>query len=104
MTKNHTGAEHHSLAANRHEQAARHHRQASKHYEEKDYAHAAHQSLIAHAGARQVGVVALHNAAETPEGREPLLGRTQQAIFHGREAGKYHAEHYGRAAPSAEVL
>jgi hypothetical protein len=67
-----TGAEHHMLAAEHHEHAARHHRQASKHYEEKDFAHAAHESLIAH-------------------------DHTRRAIHHSNEAGKYHAERHGDA-------
>jgi hypothetical protein len=47
--------------------------QASKHYEEKDYAHAAHQALIAH-------------------------DHTRRAIHHGNEAGKYHAEQHSNAS------
>lgn len=60
-----TGTEHHLAAAEHHEQAAMHHRQASVHYAERDYAHAAHQALIAH-------------------------GHTQQAVHRGNEATKYH--------------
>lgn len=73
MTKTLTGTEHHDKAATHHEQAARHHRKASQHYAEKDYAHAAHQALIAH-------------------------GHTQRAIRHGNEATKYHVEHLGKSA------
>jgi hypothetical protein len=74
-----TGKEHHIAAADHHEQAARHHRLASKHYEEKDYAHAAHQALIAH-------------------------GHTQQAMRHGNEATKYHVEHHGKDSPAMETI
>ena len=69
-----TGGEHHVAAAEHHEQAAAHHRQASKHYAEKDYAHAAHQALIAH-------------------------GHMQQAVRHGNEATKYHLEEHNKNAP-----
>jgi hypothetical protein len=68
MSKILSGAEHHEAAASHHEQAA------WRNYAEKDYAHAAHQALIAH-------------------------GHTQQAIRHGNEATKYHVEHHGKALP-----
>jgi len=70
-----SGAEHHVAVAEHHEQAAEHRRLASKHYSEKDYAHAAHQALIAH-------------------------GHTQQAVRHGNEATKFHLEHHGRDSSS----
>ncbi|HYM30982.1 MAG TPA: hypothetical protein VEU47_06775 [Candidatus Cybelea sp.] len=74
VAKTLTGTEHHVAAAEHHEQAASHHRQASKHYAEKDYAHAAHQALIAH-------------------------GHMQHAVRHGNEATKYHLEHHGDEQP-----
>ncbi len=73
MTRILTGTEHHVAAAEEHEKAALHHRRASQHYAEKDYAHAAHQALIAH-------------------------GHTQRAIRHGNEATKYHVEQHGKAS------
>ena len=42
-----TDGERHAMAAANHERAAQHYRQASKHYDEKDFAHATHQSQIA---------------------------------------------------------
>ncbi len=69
-----TGTEHHVAAAEHHDKAAVHHRRASQHYAEKDYAHAAHQALIAH-------------------------GHTQQAVWHGSEATKYHVEQHGKDTP-----
>jgi hypothetical protein len=75
MVKNLTGAERHTAAAEHHEQAASHHRLASKHYAEKDYAHAAHQALIAH-------------------------GYTQQAVRHGNEATKSYLEQHGKELPA----
>jgi hypothetical protein len=74
MSKLLSGTEHHEAAVSHHEQAAWRHREASRNYAEKDYAHAAHQALIAH-------------------------GHTQQAIRHGNEATKYHVEHHGKAVP-----
>jgi hypothetical protein len=74
MNKLLTGTEHHVAAAAHHEQAALHHRLASQHYTEKDYAHAAHQALIAH-------------------------GHMQQAVRHGNEATKYHVEQHGKESP-----
>ena len=74
MNKALTGTEHHDAAAMQYEQAAFHHREASRHYAAKDYAHAAHQALIAH-------------------------GHTQQAIRHGNEATKYHVEHHSQSGP-----
>lgn len=47
MTTTRTDGERHTMAAANHERAAQHYRQASRHYEEKDYAHAAHQSQVA---------------------------------------------------------
>ena len=79
MTRMFTGKEHHLAAADHHELAARHHRRASKHYEDEDYAHAAHQALIAH-------------------------GHMQQAARHGNEATKYHVEHHGKDLPATEKI
>jgi hypothetical protein len=67
MAKILTGKEHHVAAAEHHAHAATHHRQASVHYEGKDYAHAAHQALIAY-------------------------GHTQQAVRHANDATKYYLE------------
>jgi hypothetical protein len=49
MTENHGASEHHRTAAMHHTQAARYHHESARHYEiGKDYAHAAHQALVAH--------------------------------------------------------
>jgi hypothetical protein len=71
MAKHLSGTEHHLAAATHHEHAAAHHRLASQHYAEKDYAHAAHQALIAH-------------------------GHGQQAARHANEATKFHIEHHDK--------
>ena len=49
MSENHSATEHHRTATKHHTRAAEYHRESSRHYETgKDYAHAAHQALIAH--------------------------------------------------------
>jgi hypothetical protein len=49
MNSKHGKKEHLEAAASHHEQAARLHREASRHFEEgKDFAHAAHQAMLAH--------------------------------------------------------
>jgi hypothetical protein len=49
MADNNRAAEHHVAAAMQHMQASRHHRESARHYETgKDFAHAAHQSLLAY--------------------------------------------------------
>jgi hypothetical protein len=49
MSEKHGAAGHHRSAAMHHTQAAHHHSEAFRHYETgKDYAHAAHQALLAH--------------------------------------------------------
>src|SRR5476651_332982 len=76
MSENHGAAEHHNRAAMHHTLAARYHREASRHYQTgKDYAHAAHQALVAH-------------------------GHALQAIDRGNDASKYYAGHNGNALPN----
>lgn len=66
MTTERRAAEHHASAATHHHASAQFHREASRHYEVgKDYAHAAHQALIAH-------------------------GRAMLALDRGSEAGRYY--------------
>lgn len=74
-----SGARHHSAAADHDEKAAHHHGVAASHFAEQQYALAAEEARIAH-------------------------GHAQHSVFHGNEAAKYHVEHSGRAAPSAELL
>jgi hypothetical protein len=75
MTARHDAAGHLTSAAFHHKQAARFHREASRHHEiGKDYAHAAHQALVAH-------------------------GHGLRAIDYGNDAGTYFAEHDRKALP-----
>ena len=49
MNTKHSKKGHLEAAASHHEQAARHHREASRHFEDgRDFAHAAHQAMMAH--------------------------------------------------------
>ncbi|WP_330868382.1 hypothetical protein [Paraburkholderia sp.] len=49
MSTKHNKKGHLEAAASHHEQAARHHREASRHFEAgRDFAHAAHQAMMAH--------------------------------------------------------
>jgi hypothetical protein len=49
MNTKHSKKEHLEAAASHHEQAGRFHREASRHFEAgKDFAHAAHQAMMAH--------------------------------------------------------
>ncbi|MGF6238542.1 MULTISPECIES: hypothetical protein [Paraburkholderia] len=67
MNTKHSKKEHLEAAASHHEQAGRLHREASRHFEDgKDFAHAAHQAMLAH-------------------------GHTLHAIDRANEALKHHA-------------
>jgi hypothetical protein len=69
MSGNHGAADHHASAVVHHAQAVGHHREASRHYEVgKDYAHAAHQALVAH-------------------------GHGLRAMDFGKEAETYYSQH-----------
>ncbi|WP_193727851.1 hypothetical protein [Paraburkholderia franconis] len=49
MNTKHSKKGHLEAAASHHEHAARHHREASRHFEDgRDFAHAAHQAMMAH--------------------------------------------------------
>jgi hypothetical protein len=75
MTAKHNPAGHLTSAVFHHKQAAQFHREASRHYQVgKDYAHAAHQALVAH-------------------------GHGLQAIDHEHDAGTYFAERNGNVLP-----
>jgi hypothetical protein len=74
-TKHNNAAGYLTSAALHHKQVAQFHREASRHYQVgKNYAHAAHQALVAH-------------------------GHGLQAIDHGNDAGTYFAEQNGKALP-----
>jgi hypothetical protein len=71
-------ARHHASAATHHRHAMQFHREASRHYQiGKDYAHAAHQALVAH-------------------------GHTLKAIDHWQQAVNDYAEHGAQLIPESE--
>ena len=75
MTAKQGAAGHHASAVSHHGQAMQFHREAARHYQiGKDYAHAAHQALVAH-------------------------GHTMQAMEHGQKAAEAYAEHGGNPLP-----
>jgi len=74
MSEHQNGTVHHASAAHHHMQAAHYHREASRHYQVgKDYAHAAHQALLAH-------------------------GHAMQAIAQGDKAKQYYDGHAGKGS------
>jgi hypothetical protein len=73
-----SGSAHHAMAADHHEQAMGHHHAAAEHCAAMEYVLAAHEAQQAHDHARR-------------------------AVIYGDEAAKHHVEHYGRAAPTAEI-
>jgi len=82
MPSENTASQHHLSAATHHERAAHFHREAATHYLiGKDYAHAAHQALIAQ-------------------------GHAWHAIDHGNEASKHYADNDGAGCliPSEKAL
>lgn len=68
--------EHYHHAARHHERAAYHYKTAAKYNQNEEHEKAAHHAYIAH-------------------------GHTQQALHHGREVAKLHAEHCDSDASTA---
>jgi hypothetical protein len=109
MTDNHRASEHHRTAAMHHTQAARYHGKSSRHYETgKDYAHAAHQALVAHGhallalkyGDEARAQYAGHHLSELPRPSDPappIALRPLEIVGTPRE-GLSNAEHHSAAA------
>ena len=76
MSAIHAQGKYHAMAAANHERAAQHYRQASKRYDEKDDAHAAHQSQIA----RWYAYRAAQRSIEKQHNERPNL-TTQVGLF-----------------------
>jgi hypothetical protein len=74
-----SAAEHHTAAADRHDRAAAHHSAAT-------------------------GYAKANDVPAAIEKTRSALEHAHQALFHGDEAAKHHAEHYGRAHPTAELV
>ncbi|CAE6730383.1 hypothetical protein R70006_04367 [Paraburkholderia domus] len=91
MSTKHSKKEHLEAAASHHEQAARYHRAASRHFEGgKDYAHAAHEAMMAH-GHTLHAIDQAHDAgahsASTPPGAPASTGSGANSA----NAAKLHA-------------
>ena len=94
-----TAAEHHDAAARHHDQAMKLHRSASRHYQiGKDYAHAAHQALVAHGH----GLQALASADAASGRHQPHTGMSQPAKPIPATAASCCAEHHSAAADEHE--
>jgi hypothetical protein len=119
MANQHGAAAHHASAAAHHNEAARYHREASRHYlVGKDYAHAAHQALVAHGHAlhavgrgHEANKYYLQNdrnapvkpaeppAGGTSPGKMAAIPHVNSAKHHAAAADRHHEamEHHGLA-------
>ncbi|UXU90226.1 hypothetical protein [Burkholderia sp. S-53] len=91
MNTKHSKKGHLEAAASHHEQAARYHREASRHFEDgKDFAHAAHQAMMAH-GHTLHAIDQAHDAgahgANTPSATPSSTGSAASAA----DVAKLHA-------------
>jgi hypothetical protein len=109
MTDNHNAAEHLRSAALHHQRAGQFHREASRHYQiGKDYAHAAHQALIARGHALQASdheddagaYFSEHNGNVLRKHSEPVLGLPAKSLEapEATQANLSGAEHHAAAA------
>lgn len=99
MNTKHGKKEHLEAAASHHEQAGRFHREASRHFEAgKDFAHAAHQAMMAHGHALHAidrANDALKHPASTPLVVPPATGTAEGktgASQHHAIAGELHEQ------------
>ncbi|MFM0341444.1 hypothetical protein [Paraburkholderia fungorum] len=93
MNTKHSKKGHLEAAASHHEQAARYHRAASRHFEGgQDYAHAAHEAMMAHGhtlnAIDQAHDAGAHSAATPPTPASPGSGTN---AAHSANAAKHHA-------------
>jgi hypothetical protein len=91
MSTKHNKKGHLEAAASHHEQAARYHREASRHFEDgRDFAHAAHQAMMAH-GHTLHAIEQAHDAgahsAPAPSTATPSTGLAVTAA----DVAKHHA-------------
>jgi hypothetical protein len=91
MSTKHSKKEHLEAAASHHEQAARYHRAASRHFEAgKDYAHAAHEAMMAH-GHTLHAIDQAHDAGAHSAGTPPISPAATGSGANGANAAKLHA-------------
>ncbi|CAG4915564.1 hypothetical protein [Paraburkholderia saeva] len=91
MSAKHSKKVHLEAAASHHEQAARYHRGAARHFEAgQDYAHAAHQAMMAHGHGLQA-IDEAHDAGAHSTGTPPPAPASSGAGASGELAAKLHA-------------
>lgn len=90
MNTKHSKKGHLEAAASHHEQAARYHHEASRHFEDgKDFAHAAHQAMMAHGHALHA-IDRAHDAGAHSAGTPPIMPASTGSGANS-EAAKHHA-------------
>jgi hypothetical protein len=91
MNTKHNKKEHLEAAASHHEKAARYHREASRHFEAgKDYAHAAHQSMMAY-GHTLYAIDQAHEAGAHSATTPPITPASTGSDKNNEIAAKQHA-------------
>lgn len=91
MNTKHSKKGHLEAAASHHEQAARYHRGASRHFEAgQDYAHAAHQAMMAH-GHTLHAIDQAHDAGVHSAGTPPITPASTASGANSENAAKHHA-------------
>jgi hypothetical protein len=91
MNTKHNKKGHLEAAASHHEQAARHHREASRHFEDgRDFAHAAHQAMIAH-GHTLHAIDQAHDAGAHSAAAPSITTPSSGAGVSAADIAKHHA-------------
>lgn len=91
MSTKHSKKAHLEAAASHHEQAARYHHGASRHFEEgKDYAHAAHEALIAQ-GHTLHAIDQAHDAGAHNATTPPTMPASTGSVANNANVAKHHA-------------
>ncbi len=91
MSTKHSKKEHLEAAASHHEQASRYHRAASRHFEAgKDYAHAAHEAMMAH-GHTLHAIDQAHDAGAHSANTPPVAPASTGSGADNTNAAKQHA-------------
>jgi hypothetical protein len=91
MSAKHSKKVHLEAAASHHEQAARYHRAASRYFEAgQDYAHSAHQAMMAHGHALHA-IDEAHDAGAHSTNAPPVMPASTGSGADSANAAKHHA-------------
>ncbi|MGF6599936.1 hypothetical protein P3T23_004670 [Paraburkholderia sp. GAS448] len=91
MNTKHSKKGHLEAAASHHEQAARYHHEASRHFEAgKDYAHAAHQAMMAHGHALHA-IDRAHDAGAHSAATPPITPASTGSGANNAHVAAHHA-------------